>query len=179
MSKVLSVVCLVVALAVAVPAQAQLRQDVQAQRAGAKLFSDGAAGALFNHIFNPEHFRMHHSYEMSFGSMGGSASSLGMYTNTMMWQFNQKLAARVDVAFAHSPFGGNNFGSGMEGNGGQVFLRNAEIAYRPAENMQLHFSIRQSPYGMYGSPYGMYRPYYSGFDRYGMRDGLFWNERLR
>lgn len=189
----LSLVCLVLFLAVATPAQAQLRQDVHSQRAPVKLFDHGGAGYVLNQIFSPEHFRMQHSYEMSIGSFGGQSSSLGMYTNSMMWQFNEKLAARVDIAFAHSPFG-NALGSGnggIDGNGGRVFLRNAEVAYRPSERVNLHFSIHQSPYGPYMGPYGYYNmgpygyhPYYGGgfssrafIGAYDGGDHLFWKDR--
>jgi len=183
MRKLLPLLCLVVFLAVAMPAQAQLRQNLPVQRASSKLFDSEAVSFVMNKIFSPQHFRMQHSYEMSFGSFGGHSSSLGMYTNTMMWQFDQKLAARVDIAFAHSPFG-NSFGlqQGIDGQGGRVFLRNAEIAYRPNERVNLHFSIRQSPYGAYMSPYGYFNPYYMG--GYGFRDfhsadDLFWKDNPR
>ena len=130
---------------------------------------------------------MSHSYEMSFGSFGGQASSLGMYTNTMMFQFSQKLAARVDVAFAHSLLNnGMRNPLGPDADRGQVFLRNAEIAYRPTENMRLHLSVRQSPYGGYMNPYGYgYNPYYGGhgssfYGAFGSADrDLFWNDGQR
>lgn len=158
MRNVLFLACLVAGLLLVTPVQAQLRQNLpSAERAPARLFDEGGSSFSLNRLFSPEQFRMSHSYEMSMGSFGGSASSLGMYTNSMMWQFNQKLAARVDVSFAHSPFGGNGFGPGQDALGlenGRVFLRNAEIAYRPTENTSFHLSFRQSPYGGYMSPYG-------------------------
>lgn len=156
MRKTLSLLSLVALLGLTLPAQAQLRQDAKVQQAPVKLYDQSTPSFTLNKLFSPEHFRMGHSYEMSFGSFGGSSASMGMYTNTMMWQFNQKLAARVDVAFAHTPFGGNALG---EGQSGRVFLRNAEVAYRPSENMRLHFSVHQSPYGAYAGPYGYYSPY--------------------
>ncbi|HEX7072222.1 MAG TPA: hypothetical protein VF190_15525 [Rhodothermales bacterium] len=179
MRSVLSVACLFVMLAAATPAQAQLRGGDDARRSPVRIFGSNEAMVALNKLFSPAHFRMSHSYEFSTSSFGGG-SSLGMYTNTMMWQFNQKLAARVDVSYAHTPFGGNQFG--ME-SGGRVFLRNAEIAYRPTERMELHFSIRQSPFGSYMGPYGYYSPFYGyghgfgyGFDR---SDDLFWNTPQR
>lgn len=189
MRKLLSLSFLIVFLAMAVPAKAQLRQDVHGQQAPAKLYGADQTGFLLNKLFNPEHFKMSHSYEMSVGGFGGQTSSLGMYTNTMMFQFNQKLAARVDVSFAHSPFGntnalGHNFGK--IGDNGRVFLRNAEVVFRPTEKTRFHLSIRQSPYGGYMGPYGYY-----GYNPYGYRgssfnasygdygNDLFWNDGLR
>lgn len=129
---------------------------------------------------------MNHSYTMSFSSMGGQGRTLGQYTNTMRWQFNDQLAARVDVAFMHSPFGNESFSPNDGGLADQIYLRNAEVAYRPTENMQFRFSVQQSPYGRYMSPYGRYGSRYgayghSRFDRYdsfGSSGSLFWNDNL-
>ena len=175
MRNVLYMGCLVVLLAVAAPAQAQHRADLPGGHAAVRLFDQAGPAFALNKLFSPNHFRMSHSYEMSFGSYGGGASSMGMYTNTMAWQFNQKLAARVDLAYAFSPFGSRGFGM-QEDNKGRVFLRNAEIAYRPSENVNLHFSVRQSPYGSYMNPYG----YYGGMGHYGYdtfrHEPLFWQD---
>lgn len=181
MRKLLSLFCLIVFLGVALPAEAQLRQDVRNQEARAQLYGQQGTAFSLNQLFSPDHFKMSHSYEMSFGSFGGNSSSLGMYTNTMSFQFNDQLAARVDMAYAFSPFGSSNL-LGENADQGRVFLRNAEIAYRPAENVQLHLQVRQSPYGSYMSPYG-----YGYYDRHpgaafqanvGSRiDDLFWRDR--
>ena len=182
MRNLLLLVCLVVCLALAAPAQAQHRVNMPHGPSPVRLFDQAGAGAgaLLNKMFSSEHFRMSHSYDMSFGSFGGNSSSMGMYTNSMMWQFNQKLAARVDVSYAFSPFGGggqNNFFK--QGEGGRFFLRNAEVAYRPTENINLNFSIRQSPYGSYMSPYGYYG-YGHDYFGYGMqREPLFWRNSAR
>lgn len=162
------------------PAAAQLRADLPLEETPAKLYDQGGSSFSLNKLFSPEHFQMRQSFEVSAGSWGGQGSSMAMYTNTMMWQFNQKLAARVDVSYATAPFGGEQLGFG-EGNQGRVFLRNAEVAYRPTENMQIHFSVRQSPFGRYASPYG----YHSPFGAFGHqafapeRYDLFWNSRQR
>lgn len=176
MRKTLSLLCLVAFLTFAVPAQAQLRGDVQAERAPTRLYDAGGASFLLNKIFSPAHFQMRHSYEMSVGSAGGNSYSLGAYTNTLAWQFNDKLAARADVSVAFSPFGSS---FGLDNQGPQVFLRNAEIAYRPTENTILHFQVRQSPYGSYVSPYGYRAPYgYSSYNAYrGPSHNLFWQDR--
>ena len=187
MQKALFILCFVTFLGLSVPAQAQLRQDVISETAPAKLYEQSGAGFSLNKFFSPAHFKMSHSVEFSAGSFAGQTTSLGMYTNTMMWQFNQKLAARVDVAVAYSPQ--NNVGSLTgSGNNARVFLRNAEVVYRPTEKSRLHLSFRQSPYGAYASPYGYYgyRPYgyygrYNSFNAaYSTQPAdLFWNDNLR
>jgi len=172
--------CLMVLLSVAQPAEAQLRDDIRVREAPTQLYAQDSGINVFDALFSDEHFKMGHSYEMSFSSFGGNASSLGMYTNSLMWQFNDKLAARADISVAHSPFGG----AGFESQNPRVFLRNAEVAYRPTENMRLHFQIRQSPYGSYMGPYGYRRPYRGG-GYYGMSFGtpsggdLFWRDGAR
>lgn len=183
MRTVVCIVFLAVVLGAYYPAEAQLRSEVPEERAPVKLFDDHT-GFNLNKLFSPEHFRMSHSYEMSMSSFGGQANTLGQYTNTMRWQFSNQLAARVDVAFMHSPFGDNSFSPNSNGIGSQVYLRNAEVAYRPTEKMQFRFSVRQSPYGSYMSPYG-YRGggygygAYSQFDRYGSSEPLFWNDNMK
>ncbi|MEM1096185.1 MAG: hypothetical protein AAGJ10_16425 [Bacteroidota bacterium] len=162
----LSLICFLMVMALATPdAQAQLKADRSSLQTSTRLYDAGANSAFLNKLFSPETFQMSHSLEFSTGSFG----SLGMYTNSMMWQFSEKLAARVDVALAYAPDGGgNSFGiaqapNGFGQNNGQIFLRNAEIAYRPSENTRIHLSFRQSPYGGYMSPYGQ------GYGGYGYR----------
>ena len=173
----LSLLCLVLMLSLARPAQAQLRQDVQAEPSPTQLYGSDIGGDFFNKLFSAEHFQMSHSYEASFSSFGGNASSMGMYTNSMMWQFNSKLAARVDVSVAHSLMGGA--AGFQQDRSPRVFLRNAEVAYRPTENMEFRFQVRQSPYGRYMGPYG-YNPYnryrgsMMGMQFGGSSDDLFW-----
>lgn len=172
-----SLVCLVTLLAVAVPAQAQLREQVRTQQAPARLYDDAQPGLTLNQLFSPSVFRMSHSFEMSAGSFGGQTSSLAMYTNSLRWQFSDQLAARMDIAMAYSPFQnsvGNQFSS--TGNNGRVFLRNAELAYRPSENVQFHLSVRQSPYGRYMNPFGYYGPGTSSFMTAEPGGNLFWKE---
>ena len=164
MRKPLALVCVTVALAAAAPVHAQTRAEAQTlrqQQTSARLY-DAGTGFTLNKLFSPQHFRMGHSVEFTSGSFGGQGYSLGMYTNTLAWQFD-KVAARVDVSAARSfgggAFGGNALGFGANGlgqdpNATKVFVQNAEIAYRPTSNVQLHLAYRQSPYGAYASPYG-------------------------
>lgn len=183
MRNIVSLACLLLLLGLTLPAQAQLRETAYEQQAPVKLYDTKTSGFTLNKLFDPAHFRMSQSIEFSSSSFGGQASSLGMFTNSMMWQFNDKLAARVDVSAAYSPNAGTFGNSGQNLNGGnaQIFVKNAEIAYRPKENVQLHLSFRQSPYGRYGSPHGYYgySPYSnmrSFHASYGS-DNLFWNNR--
>ncbi len=146
---------LVCFLAAVQPATAQLRSEVpKSDKAPTKLYKQDATSFSLNDLFDPADFRMNHSYTFSAGSFGGGGYSYGLYTNSMRWQPSNKLAARVDVGFMHSPF--SALSGNASGLNGRVYLRNAQIAYRPAENIQLNFTVRQNPYGRYMRPYGHY-----------------------
>jgi hypothetical protein len=155
------ILILLVALAVAQPADAQLRSAENAVQTDALMTSSAGVGFLMKTIFNPQHFSMGHAFEMSFGS--GGYGSLAMYTNSLQWEFGSKLAARADVAVAYSPFGGSgnsyaNNPASLSSRNADVFLRNAQVTYMPSENVRLNLSYHRSPYGRYLQPYGLYRP---------------------
>ena len=195
MRTTLSLLCLLAVLTLATPAHAQFRADLDAP-APAAVYDDAGADEDFGQrleqwmgtLFSDEHFRMAHSYELSTSSFGGG-SSMGMYTNTMQWQFNDAWAARADVSVVHQPFGGSEAGLGAsDGQNMRVMLRNAEVAYRPNENMKFHFQVRQSPYGRYARPgaaYGYGAPPAMGFGRRsafsapGGGGSLFWKDDQR
>jgi hypothetical protein len=188
-----SLLCLLALLICAAPARAQLRADLSRPAPAAVYDSDAGAEAGFGQrleawmgtLFSDDHFRMAHSYEMSMSSFNGG-TSLGMYTNTMQWQFGKKWAARADVSVVHQPFGGtSSFGQG--GQNMRVILRNAEVAYRPSENMEFRFRVQQSPYGRYARPrpYGYGAPAAMGvgrrgaFSRPAAGGDLFWKRSQR
>lgn len=157
MRTALPLLCLVLTLSLTAPAEAQLRETAQQNRAVQTQLYDSASSAAdaLESLFGADHFRMVQSYEASFSSFGGQTSSMGMYTNSMMWQFNSDWAARMDVSVAHpftemSAFGERNT---------RLFIRNAEVAYKPSENFQVRMQVQQSPYGRYMSPYGSHRSY--------------------
>ncbi len=181
----LFVFALMTAVATSDPAHAQLRPSGSVVESSVRLYDQGTPGFSLNRFFTPEHFRMSHSFEASSSSWGGG-TSMAMYTNTMQWQFNNKLAARLDVSAASQMGGDQRLAQAMGQSQGQVFVRNAEIAYRPTGNIQLHLSMRRSPYGSYMSPYGYYG---NANDRWAQSSSfradfgpsgrdLFWNDRL-
>ncbi len=179
MKTVFPIICLLMMLSIAAPAEAQLRQDLDQLDSSTRLYDKGSFS--LNKFFDPAHFKMSHSVDFSAGSFGGGSTSLAMYTNSMQWQFSSKLAARADIALAFSPLGNSRFNGLSRGNQGRVFLRNLEVAYRPSKNTELHLSVRQSPYGSYLNPYGYSNYGYGMFggDVYGGTNRLFWNDRLK
>lgn len=157
------IVLLVLVLAVARPSDAQLRSSGNSAASEALMTSSAGVGFLMKTVFNPEYFSMGHSFEMNFGSSRYGSSSLAMYTNSLQWEFGEKLAARADVSVAYSPFGNSGYGqstnpTSLSSRSAEVFLRNAELVYRPSENVRLNLSYHRSPYGRYLQPYGRYIP---------------------
>jgi hypothetical protein len=176
------VLLLVALLFVTAPAEAQLRADLPQGDAPVAVYQS-QTGFSLGSLINPEHFDISNSYEMSFSSFGGQSLGLGVLTTSLRYQPTDRLAARVDVGVAHSPFGSEGVQQSLgfsPDTPAKVFLQNAQIAYRPTENSLIQLQVRQSPYGNYASPYGYYSPYGVGGSAfrasYGASDfnDLFW-----
>ncbi|WP_412062004.1 hypothetical protein [Rubrivirga sp. IMCC45206] len=148
-------------LASAVPVQAQRAADVPGRPAPVSLAGSPAPLGVGD-WFAAETLKFSQSYEASYSAGAGGSLGLGVYTASLRWQPSSKLAGRVDVGVAHSPFGSSGLQSALGVDGDpRVYLRNAELAYRPTENALIHLSIQQSPYGTYAAPYG----YGGGYQR--------------
>ena len=121
-----------------------------------------------NNLFDMMDVRMMHSYDASFGNFGGQYYNQNMYTNTTMYRLSSNLSGRLDVSFAHSPFGGNQFNP----NQNQIFIRNAQLDYQISENSSIRVQFQQLPAGSFGfNSFGG-----GGFHPYGTpAHGQFWN----
>lgn len=97
----------------------------------------GAFGGLI------KKYSMNHSLEMSMLTSGGSYAATNMYTNSSLFQFSNKLSARMDIGIAQTPFSNMPMMAGQ--NQPQIFLRNASIDYRPNSKLSFHVSFSQSP----------------------------------
>lgn len=144
---------LVVVLAAA-PAEAQFRGDAPRP---APVAVGSAPGLSLGSLFNAQTLQLSHSAELSTTSSTAGTVGLAVYTSSLQWQPSARVAGRVELAVAHSPFssGALRTGLGLDEQPTRVFLRNAELAVRPTANSVLHFSVQQSPYGRFASPYGM------------------------
>jgi hypothetical protein len=148
-------------------APAQFKTQAQEEsRVSQGMYQQPSSSWLFG-WFDPSKFSMRHSLEMSYMTMGGGEGfSLGTYTNSMQYEFSDKLNARADVSLSYSPF--NSFSSGLGGKRNDLsalYLSRAEVNYRPWENTRIQLSFRQVPYG------GYY--YYSPFSDPWYREGGF------
>ncbi len=162
-----------VLLLIATSAQAQRSSDVPNRRATVEL-SETPGTLGLGTLFNAQTLDFSQSVEVSYGGGVGGTLGMGLYTASLRWQPSSKLAGRVDIGVAQS-LGGSAAvsGFGLDSQDPRLFLRNAEIAYRPVGNATIHLSVSQSPYGAYASPYG----YGNGYGRtvgsfgYGQRSG--------
>ncbi|MGB3544336.1 hypothetical protein [Rubrivirga sp.] len=150
-------------LLVALPAQAQLTSDVPDRRATVAL-SETPGTLGLGTLFNAETLDFSQSVEVSYGGGVGGTLGMGLYTASLRWQPSSKLAGRVDIGVAQSLGGSAAPSLGLNQQDPQLFLRNAEIAYRPIGNATIHLRVSQSPYGTYASPYG--------YGRYGRGSAL-------
>jgi hypothetical protein len=111
--------------------------------------------------FNPENFHMRHSFDLSYATFGGQGMSLGTYTNSMTYDFSQKLNARADISMSYSPYNTFSTFGGKKNDLSSVYLSRAEVNYKPWENVLVKFQYRQIPYG----GYSYYSPFYSPWYR--------------
>lgn len=113
--------------------------------------------------FDPEKFHMLQSVEFSYMTLGGQGLSLGTYTNSMSYQFSDKLNARADVSLSYSPF---SSGPSILGKNelSSLYLSRAQVDYKPWDNVLFQVQYRQMPAGSYYySPF--YNPWYRDYGR--------------
>ncbi len=110
-------------------------------------------------FFNPNNFSMKHSVSLSYATAGGNAVSLGVYTNSIMYKFSDKLNIQVDASLVNSPYSsfGKNFSNQING----IYLSKAEVNYQPSETFKMSLRFSQYP-GNYYNRFG----YYSGFSSF-------------
>ncbi|MCI0708318.1 MAG: hypothetical protein L0Y80_12640 [Ignavibacteriae bacterium] len=113
-------------------------------------------------LFDPSKFSMKHSFTMSYSSFGGEGLSLGVYTNSLMYQFSDKLDFQADVNVMSSPY--SSFGN--KNDFSRIFLGRAQLNYRPTDNMWLQIQYREVP-AMYWLSGNRNPSFYYGIDRYG------------
>lgn len=156
-------VCVVLAGASALaPAQFKSQGQEESKVSQGLYGQPSSSSSLFG-WFDPSKFSMHHSFQMSYMTMGGGQGmSLGTYTNSMQYEFSDRLNARADVSLSYSPY--NSFSSGLTGSKrndlSSLYLSRAELNYKPWDNTRIQLSFRQLPYGGYSYYSPFYDPWY-------------------
>ena len=132
----------------------------QAQFKSSSIFQPSVKDGMINDspsfilgIFDPSKFSMHHMYSLSYSSFGSNGVALGVYTNSMQYQFSDKLNVQLDASLVHSPYStlGKNFQNNING----IYIDRAQLNYAPWDNVNVVLQYRQLPYN-----------YYSGFGYY-------------
>ncbi len=111
-------------------------------------------------FINPKNFTMRQSINMSFTSFGNQGITLGVYTNSISYKFNDKLNIEVDASLITSPYSsfGRKFSQQING----IYLSRAQLNYRPTKNTFISLQFSHNPMGI--NPYGFngYSPFYRG-----------------
>lgn len=124
----------------------------------------GSSESIFGFI-NPDNFSMHHSFDLSYTTMGSAGMALGVYTNSMAYKFNDKLNMQADISLVNTPY--NSFGPEVSKQINGVYLSRLQLNFKPTDNMSVMVQYRNMPMSYY-SPY-----YYGGSSFY--RGGMFDN----
>ncbi|MCL5027730.1 MAG: hypothetical protein M1480_01785 [Bacteroidetes bacterium] len=117
------------------------------------------SSSLFGFI-NPDNFQMKQSYSLSYSSFGNQGLALGVYTNSMMYKFNNNLNVQLDASIIHTPYStlGKQFNNSLNG----IYISKAAVNYQPWKNFSISIQYRNLPYNYY-SPYSYYGGYNYGF----------------
>jgi hypothetical protein len=138
-------------------ARAQFKSGAGSEMTSSSAIIDQSVPSTLFGWFDASNFSMRHSLSYSVSSFGGQAMSMGMYTNTMTYRFADNLDARADISMNYSPnmsFSGLN-GKSNNNNFSGMYLSNAQLSYRPWENVKVQLQYMRMPYGSYySSPFG-------------------------
>jgi len=111
-------------------------------------------------FFNPDNFSMSHSYSMSYTTSGSNGLALGVYTNTMRYNFTKNFNIQVDASLVHSPY--SSFGKNYQNQLNGIYLSGAQLNYQPWKDVNFSVQYRNIPGGYYNDFYGSNR-FSSGF----------------
>jgi hypothetical protein len=125
----------------------QLKKDVTKPNISNTLTSSAYSNGLLGFL-DPSRFEMHHSFSMSFMTLGGGSMMVNTYMNTLNYRFSDKLFLATNLGIMNSPY--NSF-SGTSPLNQTQFFGGAELTYLPTKNTVLSLRFDYSPY--------MYQPY--------------------
>lgn len=114
---------------------------------------NNSSDALFGFL-NSDNFTMRHSYNMSYSSFGGNGLALGVYTNSMMYQFSEDLNVQLDASFIHSPY--SSFGKDFQNDITGFAISRGAINYRPWKDVHISLQYNRIPNSYFYSPFNSY-----------------------
>lgn len=117
-------------------------------------------------FLNTENFHMRHQYNLSYSSFGNHGLALGVYTNSMFYNFTNNLNVQADISLVHSPY--SSFGKDFQNDLNGIYLSRAAINYMPWKDFSITFQYRNIPMNYYPGFYessmfnriGYYDPFY-------------------
>ena len=124
----------------------QLKKDTKPVDMPTRLaFGQGIGGGFFGILgLDPSKLHISHSYQMSYLSGAGRNGTLGLYLNTLSYQFTNSFDMKLQWGIAHQPFGGNL------GNAPQLFNRpfvsGAQFRYQPSDKFKIELNYHSMPY---------------------------------
>jgi hypothetical protein len=103
---------------------------------------------------DPTRFSMHHSFSLSYTSLGGRGYSQGVYLNTMSYRFSDPLHVSVQWGILNQPL--SSLGAPSLYQSG-FFFSGASVEYKPSKDLSFGLQINHTPPSQwYGSPYRNY-----------------------
>ena len=144
--------------------QAQFKTQLEREASAADGFVQPSVPSFLFGWFDPEKFHMRHSFDFSYMTFGGQGLSLGTYTNSMTYQFSDKLNAQADVSLSYSPFS-SGLSPLKKNDLSSVYLSRAQVDYKPWDNVLVRLQYRQMPYGSYNYYSPFYSPWYRDDER--------------
>ncbi len=143
----------------------QLPQDVNV---GSAMLAPKTGNLLFG-FFNPENFKMTHSYNFSYMTFGKQSLALGVYTNSMFYKISDPLTMQVDISLTHSPF--NSFGKQYQNQFNGIYISRAALNWRPSDNTFINLEFRNLP-----TSYYLMNPYYRYYNNWYRYDDVGFND---
>jgi hypothetical protein len=135
---------------------AQFRDELNKQPDIKSGIMNNSTSTLFG-LFNPDNFKMSHTFDISYQSSGFGNLALSTYTNRMFYKFSDQLNFQADISLVNSPY--NTFGKDFSKQINGIYLSRAQLNYKLSENMNIFLQYRSYPPGYYyphmydGSPF--------------------------
>ncbi len=144
-------------LFLAVSLKAQFKEDLDKKIDIRSNMTNNQPSQFFLDFIDISKFDMKHTFSLSYSAMGKHGMSLGVYTNSISYQFNENLDFKIDASLVNSPY--NTFGEEFTNQLNGLYISRAELNFRPAENLEIKLQYLNSPTG-YNPFYGYYNPYW-------------------
>jgi hypothetical protein len=111
---------------------------------------------------------MHHSFGLSYSTIGGYGTSIATYTNSMMYKFSDNMNLQLDASIVASPYSsfGKNYQNAVQG----IYISRAAFNYKPWNDVSISIQYRNMPNYYYDpfNRYGYGSSFYNGFYDFGL-----------